>query len=341
MPTKNVNHNRILLSQENYKEELCSALAIRILIRRLTFDIIGVYLSTSSTISKTRGHSTSHTRMCFYQPNPVGCRCTFFQLVQPCAFARLLPPPNPAQNANPLIVPCSTKYMAQGVGVRICTHCQAWYGGMPAPTVVPMSNGMGTRIHDSDPERDTMYRNPMLEWMERYDCGHEGENTSSGPNGKGNGTVSVMEPVEGQILSSGLPLPDPSPVNMSFLDSSRISAAEDTEGQTLFGESCEWFGIGGSSLATGDRKQGEDQAQAPGYTPAIAAGARVDLAAADKWTEVTSEERTDTGAALEEESEEISAAGKEEEDDAEAEPLILPIIQRGNNEDNVKTRDAL
>lgn len=48
MPTKNANHKRILLSQENYKEELCSALAIRILIRRLTFDIIGVYLSTSS-----------------------------------------------------------------------------------------------------------------------------------------------------------------------------------------------------------------------------------------------------------------------------------------------------
>lgn len=204
-----------------------------------------------------------------------------------------------------------------------------------------MSNGMGTRIHDPDPERDTTYRNPMLEWMGRYDRGYESKNTSSGPNGMGNGTVSVMEPVEGQILSSGLPLPDPSSVDTSFLDSSRISAAEDTEGHTLFGESSVWFGIGGSSLATGDQKQGEDQAQAPGYTPAIADGARVDLAAAEKWTEVTSEERTDTGAALEEESEEISAAGKEEEDDAEAELLILPIIQRGNNEDNVKTRDVL
>lgn len=201
-----------------------------------------------------------------------------------------------------------------------------------------MSNGMGTRIHDPDPERDTMYRNPMLEWMGRYDRGYESKNTSSGPNGMGNGTVAVMKPVEGQILSSGLPLPDPSSVDTSFLGSSRMSAVEDTEGQTIFGESSEWFGIGGSSLATGDQKQGEDQASR--YTPAIADGVRVDLAAAEEWTEVTSEERTDTEAALEEESEETNAGGKEE-DDAEAEPLRLPIIQRGNNEDNVKTRDVL
>lgn len=234
--------------------------------------------------------------------------------------------------------------------MRICTHCQAWYGGMAAPiaapTVVPMSNGMETGIYDSDPERDTMYRNPMIEWMERYDCGYESENTSSGSAGTVNGTVSGSESVEGQRLSTSLTLPDPSPVETSFQDSSRVPAAEDTGGQTSFGESTEWFGIGGSYLATGDRMQGEDQDQAQGCIHAIADGVGVDFAAVEEWREVTLEDRAGTEATLEEESEGNNAIGKveddeEEGDDADAEPLRLPIILNADNEDNVKTRDDL
>ncbi|BCS22127.1 uncharacterized protein APUU_30352S [Aspergillus puulaauensis] len=288
--------------------------------------------------------------MCFYQPNPVGCKCTFFQLVQPCAFARFLPPPHPAQNPNPLIVPCTRKDIAQGVGVRICTHCQAWYGGMAAPmaapTVVPMSNGMETGIYDSDSERDTMYRNPMIEWMERYDCGYESENTSSGTAGTVNGTVSGSESVEGQRPSTSLTLPDPSPVETSFQDSSRLPVTEYTEEETILGESTEWFGIGGSYLATGDQTQGEDQDQAQGCIHAIADEVGVDFAAVEEWREVTLEERAGTEATLEEESEGNNAIGKveddeEEGDDADAEPLRLPIILKADNKDNVKTGDDL
>lgn len=235
--------------------------------------------------------------------------------------------------------------------MRICTHCQAWYGGMTAPiaapTVVPMSNGMETRIYDSDPERDTMYRNPMIEWMERYDCGYESENASSGTAGTVNGTVSGSESVEGQRLSTSLTLPDPSPVETSFQGSSRVPAAEDTEGQPSFGESTEWFGIGGSDLATGDQTRGEDQDQAQRCIPAIADGVGVDFAAVEGWREVTLEERAGTEATLEEESEENNAIGKVDKDDeeegdgADTEPLRLPIILKADNENDLKTGDDL
>ena len=176
---------------------------------------------------------------------------------------------------------------------------------MTAPTMAPTSN-------DSDPERDTMYTNPMLEWIERCDRGYESENTSSGPVGMLNGTICGSDPVEGQRLSTGLALPDPSSMETSFQDSSPMPADEDTEEQAISGDSTEWIGIGGSYSETGDQKQREDQAQ--GCTPPIADGVGVDFAAVGEWKEGSFEEMVGTEARLEEDNGENNVVGKEEGD---------------------------
>ncbi|KAL3453299.1 hypothetical protein BJX65DRAFT_120359 [Aspergillus insuetus] len=63
--------------------------------------------------------------MCFYQPNAVGCTCAFLQLIQPCQSPNVqyYPSPNPSANPKPIVRVCNERFIAKGVGQRVCSKC--------------------------------------------------------------------------------------------------------------------------------------------------------------------------------------------------------------------------
>ncbi|KAL4794649.1 hypothetical protein BDV19DRAFT_187832 [Aspergillus venezuelensis] len=70
------------------------------------------------------------TKMCYYQPNPPGCTCTYHHLIQPCPNARYTPAPHPSINPNPIVHVCETMDFARGVGLRVCLRCPDAQMGM-------------------------------------------------------------------------------------------------------------------------------------------------------------------------------------------------------------------
>ncbi|KAL6239966.1 hypothetical protein BDW75DRAFT_235800 [Aspergillus navahoensis] len=84
--------------------------------------------------------------MCFYQPNPPGCTCTFHQLIQPCPRATTYPPPEPTKNPNPLVKVCGVREFAKGVGMRICQGCQSKYAGMNIMGLGGVAIGRGGEV---------------------------------------------------------------------------------------------------------------------------------------------------------------------------------------------------
>ncbi|KAL4980759.1 hypothetical protein BDW66DRAFT_147185 [Aspergillus desertorum] len=84
--------------------------------------------------------------MCFYQPNPPGCTCAFYQLIQPCPSATTYPPPEPTKNPNPLVKVCGVREFAKGVGMRICLGCQSRYMGMDIMGLGGVGVGMGVGV---------------------------------------------------------------------------------------------------------------------------------------------------------------------------------------------------
>ncbi|KAL2852659.1 hypothetical protein BJX68DRAFT_56392 [Aspergillus pseudodeflectus] len=65
--------------------------------------------------------------MCFYQPNTAGCTCAFLQLIQPCQSPNVqyYPSPNPTANPKPIVRVCNERFIAKGVGQRVCPKCAA------------------------------------------------------------------------------------------------------------------------------------------------------------------------------------------------------------------------
>ncbi|KAL4921947.1 hypothetical protein BDW62DRAFT_197644 [Aspergillus aurantiobrunneus] len=91
--------------------------------------------------------------MCFYQPNPKCCTCTFLQLVAPCHSATYYPPPNPTLNANPLVKVCGTRHISKGVGVRLCVICEPRLLGRMV--LMGMGKKMGMGVPNLGPGSET------------------------------------------------------------------------------------------------------------------------------------------------------------------------------------------